>query len=69
MIGIWHSGSKLPAELPSANVVDIRGNPAPWGGLLDEMFPAAAPGAHGIPKLPPPDRPPDPDQWPKYRPY
>lgn len=69
MIGIWHSGSKLPAELPGANVVDIRGNPAPWGGLLDEMFPPAAPGAHAIPKLPPPDRPPDPDQWPKYQPY
>lgn len=69
IIAIWHSGSKLPAELPAANVVDIRDNPAPWGGPLDAMFPPAAPGAHGIPKLPPPDRPPDPEHWPKYQPY
>ena len=69
IIGIWHSGSKLPEGLSEANVVDIRSNPAPWGGPLDEMFPPAASGAHGIPSLPPPNRPPDPDHWPKYRPY
>src|SRR6266850_1128885 len=68
-IGIWHSGPTLPPPLSPANTVDIRDEPIPWAPPIREMFPAAAPGCRGIPRLPSPDRPPDPPHWPAYRPY
>lgn len=68
-VGIRRSGSKLPEPLTVSNTVDVRDNPAPWSEPLEEMFPVAAPGRHAIPRLPPPDRPPDPPHWPKFQPY
>ncbi len=67
-IGIWLAGERLPPPLTSAKTVDARANPAPWSGPIAEMFPAAPPGGRGVPRIRPPDRPPDPEAWPKYRP-
>jgi len=69
MIGIWHSGSSRPEPLTEANTVDVRGDPSPWATEIAEMFPEAPAGGRGRPKLPAPQRPPDPPHWPKYRPY
>ena len=69
MIGIWHSGSVIPKPLTKANTVDVRDDPSPWAVGIEEMFPTATPGRHGVPQLPSPERPPDPPHWPTYRPY
>ena len=69
MIGIWHSGAPLPQPLTEANTVDIKADPSPWGARIAEMFPEALIGGRGVPRLPAPERPPDPPGWPKYRPY
>jgi hypothetical protein len=68
-IGIWHSGSVLPDPLTAADTVDIRADPLPWADPIREMFPPAPPGARAVPRLAPPDRPPDPPGWPAYIPY
>lgn len=65
--GIWLSGNRLPERLSSGNTADVRdgGNLSPE---LASRFPQAAPGAHGIPWLPPPRRPPEPADWPVFDP-
>jgi len=69
MIGIWHSGAKLPEPLAEATTVDIRDDGSPWAEGIAEMFPPAPPGGRGVPHVPAPERPPDPPNWPKYQPY
>jgi hypothetical protein len=67
MIGVWHSGSTLPEPLTAANTVDVRSDPSPWSERIGEMFPPASPGRRGVPRLPAPERLPDPPGWPPYR--
>ncbi len=68
-IGIWRSGLVLPEPLTLENTIDVRNDGAPWADEIAEMFPPAALGKRGIPRLPAPVRPPDPPDWPKFRPY
>ncbi|MEL0585803.1 MAG: hypothetical protein AAES65_13105 [Candidatus Thiodiazotropha sp. (ex. Lucinoma kazani)] len=68
IIAIWLSGD-LPAPLSAENTVDIRDEPSPWGERLEAIFPKAAPGKLGVPRIPAPERPPDPESWPALIPY
>jgi tetratricopeptide (TPR) repeat protein len=61
-VGMWRSGEPPPAPLDQDNTFDMR-EAAPWG--RDDVFPAAAAGRRAVPGVPAPDRPPDPDDWPK----
>lgn len=65
--GIWLSGNRLPPRLSPANTADVRegGNLSPE---LGSRFPRATHGAHGIPWLPAPRRPPEPADWPVFDP-
>jgi hypothetical protein len=67
-IGIRLAGERLPQPLTEANAVDARSDSTPWDGPIGEMFPPASPGGRGVPRIRLPDRPPDPEQWPKYQP-
>jgi hypothetical protein len=65
--GIWLSGDALPPPLNAANTVDAREG-SNFTPELISRFPPAAPGAHGIPWLPAPHRPPEPADWPVFDP-
>jgi hypothetical protein len=59
---MWRSGDPPPAPLGEDNTLDMR-EAAPWG--RDDVFPAAVGGERAVPGVRAPDRPPDPDDWPK----
>ena len=61
-LGVWRSGDPPPAPLDDDSTFDMR-EAAPWG--RDDVFPAAVAGGRAVPGLQAPDRPPDPDDWPK----
>ena len=65
-VGMWRSGDPPPAPLGEHNTFDMR-EAAPWD--RKDVFPAAGAGERAVPGVPAPDRPPDPEDWPRPVPY
>lgn len=63
-IGIRLSSLPLPKPLTTKTVLDLRKDPIARSKAIEAIFPRG-----GRPAIPPPNRPPDPDYWPKYIPY
>jgi tetratricopeptide (TPR) repeat protein len=64
--GVWLSGAELPPRLDARNTLDLRDGHI-FDASVEEAFPPGR-GSWGVPKLPAPQRPKEPADWPVYLP-